>query len=270
MFAAVGGHHEEMDGGPLSLDAWPGLELRERLDGGARNSPYLARRGDRRFVVRRSRREESSLAWELDLLVSLHDAGFVVPRPVPSFDGRLCVDGTVVTALLTGRPASERRDWQKVVKVLVDLHRFTVGYPQRPGFASSGELLRLSSGGDVDLSMMAGDDALAIRAAWRRVQVGPVSVVHGDPGALNVVVADDGSVGLLDWDEARVDVGWFDIAALPEDIPLPLALPVVRGAVISAGVAWEAATSWEAEPDYARRRLAELNSRNSTPENGKT
>ena len=66
-------------------------------------------------------------------------------------------------------------------------------------------------------------------------------------------------VALLDWDEARVDVPWFDFAHIPDDIAVPT--PVDRDVLITAGVAWEAATCWVPEPDYSRRRMAELRER---------
>lgn len=245
----------------LRLDAWPRLELEQRLAGGARNVVFLARRGDRRFVVRRSSRSPAALAWELELLVVLDDAGFVVPRPVADEAGRLSVDGTWVAPFLPGRRPVNRDDWVRAADRLAALHQFTLGHPQRPGFASSAKLLNETKGGDIDLSLLPADVVATIRECWRAVQVGPASVVHGDPGVTNLVIADDGSVSLIDWDEARVDVGWFDLAALPENVPLPVDEGPSREVIVTAGVAWEAATSWRAEPNYARRRLAELLSR---------
>jgi aminoglycoside phosphotransferase (APT) family kinase protein len=74
-------------------------------------------------------------------------------------------------------------------------------------------------------------------------------------GTGNVLVA-DAHVTLLDWDEARVDVPWFDFAFVPTAATTPVPVPI--DAVITAGLAWETATCWLLEPDYARRRLAEL------------
>ena len=79
------------------------------------------------------------------------------------------------------------------------------------------------------------------------------AVVHGDPCAANVRVSADG-IGLLDWDEARVDHPDLDLADLPS-----VELPAARYRVARAAVAaWEAAAGWQLEPDYARRRLSEL------------
>jgi hypothetical protein len=80
-------------------------------------------------------------------------------------------------------------------------------------------------------------------------------VVHGDPGPSNIRVTGDG-VGLLDWDEARVDRVDLDFGDLPSN-----ALPAARHlAAHNAVTAWEVAASWLVEPEYARRRLTLLNS----------
>jgi aminoglycoside phosphotransferase (APT) family kinase protein len=77
-------------------------------------------------------------------------------------------------------------------------------------------------------------------------------------GAGNILV-DGERVTLLDWDESRVDVPWFDFAFVADDVEVPV--PVDRVALVTAGVAWEAATCWMPEPEYAARRLAELYAR---------
>lgn len=61
---------------------------------------------------------------------------------------------------------------------------------------------------------------------------------------------------LLDWDEARVDVPWFDLAHLPFDPPLPDGLDPRD--VKTARIAWEATTCWVHEPEYARRQAENL------------
>lgn len=57
-------------------------------------------------------------------------------------------------------------------------------------------------------------------------------------------------VGFLDWDEARVDHPWLDLADVP-GLPVP-------GAAKAAVDAWEVANAWVMEPTYARQRLARL------------
>lgn len=237
---------------------WSGVELSAPLAGGARNQVFLASRGGRRLVVRRSTRAPAALEWELDLLEHLADHGIRVPRPVTADDGRRHVGGVVVQEFLDGGQPHDRQEWRRVVAVLRAVHELTVGWPQRPGFASSRQLLVSTRGGDVRLDAMAPEAVRAVREAWRPVLTGPECVIHGDVGAGNILV--DGShVGLLDWDEARTDVASFDFAFLPEEIELPSTID--RQALVTAGVAWEAATCWVPEPEYAARRLTELYAR---------
>ncbi|WP_170047650.1 phosphotransferase enzyme family protein [Couchioplanes caeruleus] len=239
-----------------SVAAWSGIELVERLTGGARNEVVLARRGGRRVVVRQSGRSLPALEWELDLLDHLASHGIGVPRPIVTDDGRRHVDGVHVHEFIDGRQPRDRRDWRRVIDVLTTVHELTTGWPQRPGFASSRQLLSADRGGDVRLDAMPPEAVRAVRTAWQPVLTGPECVVHGDVNAGNVLV-DGAHVSLLDWDEARTDVPWFDFASIPEDV----AVPMDRQTLVTAGVAWEAATCWIPEPEYAARRLAELSNR---------
>jgi Ser/Thr protein kinase RdoA (MazF antagonist) len=241
----------------VDLDAWPGLELIAPLTGGVRNEVWLARRGARRFAVRRSSRSEAALDWELDLLAHL-GGQLGVPRVVPADDGRRHVGGVVVQHFIDGRPPRYTGEWQQVMHLLGAVHELTAGWPQRPGFASARDLLVADRGGDVVLDAMPPDAVRAVRRAWRPILTGPECVIHADVGGGNILV-EDGRVTLLDWDEARVDVPWFDFAFLPEDVPTPS--PVDRETLVTAGLAWEAATCWAPEPDYAARRLAEVQAR---------
>lgn len=237
------------------LAAWPGLELVRPLAGGHRNPVLLARCRQEQLVVRRSGRPAAALEWELDLLAHLWAHGIRVPELVPAADGRRQVAGLVVTRFVPGAPPRDPADWRRVVDALATVHQLTRGWPQRPGFAASRQLLTAPRGGDVGLDRMPERAVAAVRRAWRPVQQGPASAVHGDVGGGNLLV-DGAAVTLLDWDEARVDVPWFDYAFVPEQVPVPW--PGRRAELTTAGVAWEAATCWQAEPVYARRRLLEL------------
>jgi Ser/Thr protein kinase RdoA (MazF antagonist) len=265
----------------VNLEPWGPLTVVGPLGGGRRNSVVEVRAGAERLVARRTRRSGPALDWELDLLDFLAGNGFVVPAVVPTVDGRRHADGVVVQRRLAGRPPVAA-DWPAVATELRRLHTLTAGWPQRPGFRSTVELLTADRGGDVDLSGMPPAAVAACRQAWAALSpagpaaapvpavtdgdpcavasaessaTSPVSavVVHGDPCAANVRVGDAG-IGLLDWDEARVDHPDLDLAELP-GVPLPGA----RGRMARAAIAaWEAAAGWRLEPEYARRRLAEL------------
>lgn len=239
----------------LDVQQWPGLEPVRVLAGGARSLVALARYGNRQVVVRRSSRSSTSLEWEFDLLEHLSNRGLRVPQLVPADDGRRHVNGVLVQEFLPGEPPRSNADWMRVVETLKVVHDSTVGWPQRPGFASSFELLACESGGDVQLGAMPPELVEQVREAWAAVQIGPHSVVHGDVAAGNVAL-DGGSVGLLDWDEARVDVRWFDLAAVPTSAPVSGAIS--GEALTAARVAWETATCWVIEPEYARSCASQL------------
>ena len=135
------------------------------------------------------------------------------------------------------------------------LHELTHHWPQRPGFCASTDLLRQEHGGDVNLAVMPQAAVVACRRAWQGIARRPRAVVHGDPGAGNIRVSEQGT-GFLDWDEARVDHTDLDLAALPDP-----ALPPGRLRTAQAALnAREAANSWDLEPEYARHRLAAITS----------
>jgi Ser/Thr protein kinase RdoA (MazF antagonist) len=226
----------------VDLTPWGPLDPVGRLGGGRRNEVWLVTGG---LVARRSRRSAESLDWELDLLEHLSHNDFVVPGVVATRDGRRHAGGVVVQRWL---PGAEPTDWAPVAAELRRLHALLTDWPQRPGFASTRDLLTADRGGDVDLTTMPRAAVTACRAAWRAL-AGPLTVVHGDPCAPNVRVH-DGRVGFLDWDEARVDHPWLDLADLPDATPPPVARAAID--------AWEAANAWSLEPDYARKRLAKL------------
>lgn len=235
----------------MNLSPWGPVTVAGRLAGGHRNEVLELRRGGERLAARRSRRSAEALGWELDLLEFLAGHGFRVPAVVLAADGRRHVDGVVVQRWLDGRsPAAD--DWAAVAAELRRLHAVTAGWSQRPGFRSTGELQTATRGGDVDLDAMPAAAVAACRRAWSALS-GRSAVVHGDPCPANVRVSAAG-VGLLDWDEARVDHPDLDLADLPVAV-----LAGARGRIARAAVdAWEAAAGWLLEPQYARERLAQL------------
>jgi Ser/Thr protein kinase RdoA (MazF antagonist) len=234
------------------LAAWGEITVVGPLGGGYRNTVLELRRGDERLVARRSRRPPASLDWEISLLAHLAGEGLGVPVMVAALDGRRHVGGVVVQRWLDGEPPAPG-DWPAVAAALRRLHAATAGWPQRPGSASTSDLLTAVRGGDVDLAMMPPAAVGACRAAWRRLAGRPQAVVHGDPGAQNIRITRDGAA-LIDWDEARVDYTDLDLAELPGSDLAPERLAAAR----AAATAWEAANGWIVEPAYARRQLAML------------
>lgn len=239
-----------------ALGRWGDDAVRvERMSGGVANDVWKVRVGGRIGVGRLGGRSDADLAWETGLLGHLDRAGLTVPVPIPASDGRLFVDGLVVMTYLDGGPPSTSEDWRRVAGTLRELHRLTRGWPQRPGWRSSGDLLLgAETGTRIDLRAMPAEGVARCRAAWQRLSGRETSVVHGDVNPGNVRMSGD-RVGLIDWDESRVDVSELDLvlpgnaAGLDDD---------VHDVAAQASAAWEAAVCWDDE--YSRKRLAEVRS----------
>lgn len=236
-----------------ALQHWgPTVERIEPLTGGVANDVWSVRIEGRVAVGRLGTRQDADLAWESELLVHLDRAGLAVPVPIPTTDGRRFVDGLVVMTWVEGRPPSTEGDWRGVADTLRELHRLTEGWPQRPGWRSSSDLLTADTGTKVDLRAMPPEGVARCRAAWARLAGRPTCVVHGDLNPGNVRITQD-RVALIDWDEAHVDVPDFDLA-----LPHNAARLDERAYDVAAqaSAAWEAAVCWG--DDYSVRRLAEV------------
>ncbi len=225
----------------------------ERLAGGVANDVWSVRVGGRLAVARLGRRSDADLGWEAELLQHLEQAGLAVPAPIPTEDGRLFADGLTVMKYLEGGPPQIDTDWRRVADTLRALHRATEGWPQRPGWRGSTELLAAETGTRIDLTRMPAEAVLRCRAAWARLAGRARRVVHGDPNPRNIRMTAE-RVALIDWDEAHVDVPDLDLGSLPGNAA------GLEGAALDvaaqASAAWEAAVCWD--DDYSKRRLAEV------------
>ncbi|WP_433606214.1 phosphotransferase enzyme family protein [Dactylosporangium sp. CA-139114] len=237
-----------------ALRLWGGDATRlEPLTGGVANDVWRVRVGGRIAVGRLGTRGDADLAWETGLLRHLDRAGLTVPVPIPTTDGRPFADGLVVMTYVDGGPPETQDDWRRVAGVLRELHRLTRGWPQRPGWRSSTDLLHAETGTKIDLGAMPPEGVARCRAAWARLAGRETCVVHGNPANPGNVRVAAGRVALLDWDESHVDVPDLDLV-LPGN-----AAGLDDGALDIAGqasAAWEAAVCWD--DDYSARRLAEV------------
>jgi Ser/Thr protein kinase RdoA (MazF antagonist) len=242
---------------PVGWDAlgrWGDDAVRiERLTGGVANEVWSVRVNGQLAVGRLGRRSDADLAWETGLLHYLDREGLTVPVPIPAADGRLFADGLVVMTYLEGGPPETTADWRRVAGVLRELHRLTQGWPQRPGWRSSTDLLHAETGTKVDLGAMPAEGVARCRAAWARLTGRQTCVVHGDANNLGNIRMTANRVALIDWDESHVDVPDLDLV-----LPGNAAGLDERAYDIAAqaSAAWEAAVCWD--DDFSVRRLAEV------------
>ncbi|WP_375425322.1 phosphotransferase enzyme family protein [uncultured Friedmanniella sp.] len=228
------------------------VDLVEPLKGGVANQVWSVRVRGQLAVGRLGSRSDADLAWETDLLRHLDREGLMVPVPIATSDGQLYADGLVVMTYVEGGPPQSGSDWRRVAETLRELHRLTPGWPQRPGWRSSTDLLQARTGTKVDLGAMPVEGVTRCRAAWARLVGRECCVVHGDPNPGNIRITAD-RVALIDWDEAHVDVPDLDLvlpdnaAALSES---------VYDIAEQASHAWEAAVCWD--DAHARASLARV------------
>jgi len=224
----------------------------EPLAGGVANDVWSVRVGGQRAVGRLGARSNADLSWETELLQHLDRHGLTVPTPIPSLDGRLFVDGLMVMTHVDGEPPETEADWRRVADTLRRLHQLTKGWPQRPGWRSSIDLLHAETGTRIDLGAMPAEGVVRCRAAWARLVGRERCVVHGDanPGNIRMTA---GRVALIDWDESHVDVPDLDLV-LPHNAA-DLGADAYEIAS-QASAAWEAAVCWD--DAYAVSRLADV------------
>lgn len=149
--------------------------------------------------------------------------------------------------------AESEADWRRVAAALRQLHGLTRGWPQRPGWQSSTDLLHTETGTRIDLGAMPPDGVVRCRAAWARLLGRPTCVVHGNPGNSGNIRMTAERIALIDWDEAHVDAPDLDLALPHNAAGLD---PQAHDIAAQASAAWEAAVCWK--DDYAIKRLAEV------------
>jgi Ser/Thr protein kinase RdoA (MazF antagonist) len=225
----------------------------EPLADGVANDVWSVRINGRLAVGRLGTRSDADLAWETELLKHLDRNGLTVPVPIPTTDGRLFADGMVMMTYVEGGPPETAADWRRVADTLRQLHRLTQGWPQRPGWRSSTDLLHTATGTRIDLNAMPPEGVGRCRAAWARLIGRQTCVVHGDPDNLGNVRMTTVRVALIDWDETHVDVPDLDLVLPHNAAGLDAAAYDIAA---QARAAWDAAVCWDDE--YSIKRLAEV------------
>jgi Ser/Thr protein kinase RdoA (MazF antagonist) len=224
----------------------------EQLGGGVVNEVWSVRVNGQLAVGRLGPRRDADLAWETDLLRHLDREGLSVPVPIATRSGRLFADGLVVMSYVQGEPPETEADWRRVAESLRRLHQLTQGWPQRPGWRSSTDLLHAETGTKIDLGAMPPEGVARCRTAWARFAGHQTCVIHSDPTPGNIRMTAD-RVGIVDWDESHVDVPDLDLllphnaAHLSDD-----AYDIAE----QAFAAWDAARCWG--HDFAVEQLAKV------------
>ncbi len=242
------------DNRSVKLDAWPGLEVLGPVMGGSRSTVLRGRLHGRPVAVVRSRRGIASLDWELELLVRLEDAAFVVPTPIPTRTGALRDGRWSVRRWIEGRPPESEADWLLVAAELQRLHHTLQGHPQRPDACAITQLTDQRVSVDANLDATPAEVVARCVPHFEPYSDAALTTIHGDPGSANLRIVQDGRVGLLDWDESRRDVPDLDLA----DLGVVVLSGRRRLFARNAADAWETLNGWLAEPDYARSRLQKL------------
>ncbi|MEQ1900456.1 MAG: phosphotransferase [Devosia sp.] len=237
-----------------ALGQWgPDARRLERLAGGSSNDVWSVRVGGQLAVGRLGTRSDADLGWEVALLRHLDREGLTVPVPVPTTDGRLFAVGLMVMTYMEGGPPETDADWRRVADTLRHLHRLTKGWPQRPGWRSSTDLLSAETGTRIDLTAMPPEAVARCRGAWARLLGRDTCVVHGNPANPGNIRMNANRVALIDWDEAHVDAPDLDLVLPRNAADLDDSAHQVAA---QASAAWEAAICWE--DAYAVKRLAEV------------
>jgi Ser/Thr protein kinase RdoA (MazF antagonist) len=248
---------EDVSVGWEALEQWGADVARiERHETGVANEVWSVRVNGRLAVGRLGMRSDADLLWETRLLRHLDREGMTVPVPIPTMDGRHFAGGLLLMTYVEGGPPKTPADWRRVADTLRQLHGLTRGWPQRPGWRSSTDLLHAETGTKVDLGAMPPEGVARCRAAWARLTGRKQCVVHGDPNPGNIRMTAD-RIALIDWDESHVDVPDLDLAlphnaaGLDDD---------TRDVAAQARAAWEAAVCWDptGADEFAARRLAEV------------
>jgi Ser/Thr protein kinase RdoA (MazF antagonist) len=238
---------------------WEALELWgddvariERLGGGVVNEVWSVRVNGQLAVGRLGARSDADLAWETGLLWHLDREGLSVPVPIATKSGRLFADGLVVMSYVEGEPPETEADWRRVADSLRQLHRLTQGWPQRPGWRSSTDLLHAETGTRIDLGAMPAEGVVRCRAAWARLAGHQTCVIHSDPTPGNIRITCD-RVGIIDWDESHVDAAALDLVLPHNAADL---CDDAHDIAAQAFAAWDAARCWGHE--FALEQLAEV------------
>ena len=228
-----------------ALQTWDDWEILQPLTGGYRNAAFLVEQNGRRCVAKSTRRNEAAMRWLQPVHALARAVGFQTPDLIENTDGKLVCEGVTLETFVTGNPVTAVQ-LLEMLPQLQAFHQRCEKILQRPGFASSLELLHQTHGGDIDLNAMPEDLVFTCREHWAQNTGTKTTVIHGDLNPNNILIGPDGKYGLVDWDETRVDVPAFDTLALSR-----VAGQQLTALELALLDAWEVVVCWLIEPEHA-------------------
>lgn len=217
------------------LSAFGDLRLVRPLFGGHRNAVWLVDTAKGPAVAKSTRHGPAALAWLAPVQAVARTAGLIVPAFHPTGDGAIVSNGFTVEDYCEG-PGFCARNMHKLAARLAAFRANMPALPQRPGMRSLPEWL------GVPMPFLPPDIAILCRAALLPFADHPVCPIHGDITPSNLILTANGPA-LIDWDEARCDLGFLDHVAIS-----PPSLDEQR-----AHMAAEVINGWMVEPSYAQR-----------------
>jgi homoserine kinase type II len=212
--AELGGDELRVIGTQFGLDVRSG----HRLPGGVENGAFRvhAPTGDV-VLLELTRRTPESAATYAAYLDALAAAGVPTPPPLVSRGGGFVVvhDGVPVIALpfVAGASSLRLTDGQlsAVGALLADIHGSGVRCPLRPQLRFSEQHL-LATAAIEDAALADWLLSSHARVAGVMTEVSMTTVpTHGDPFPDNLLVLQDGSLVLLDWEDGAQDSGLIDL-----------------------------------------------------------
>ena len=195
------------------------------LAGGASKEAWAIDAGGERLLVRRAavgviHKHTLSLADEFAVLEAAHEAGVKAPRPIahiPDLDGREAfvmerLEGETIGRRIVRKEELERARGLLPRQMADELAKIHAIPPSRVPFLEDARLERMVA--ELD-SVGEPHPAIELGLWWLRENRPPARervVVHGDFRIGNLVVGEQGLVGVLDWEFAHLDDPVRDLA----------------------------------------------------------
>jgi aminoglycoside phosphotransferase (APT) family kinase protein len=207
------------------MAALPAIDALSVPGEGCTSDVALIRAGNRQLILKRSRHKvfQQWLRREFEVLTALATTDLPVPRPYQFIadnvkgESWLLMDfkpGRQIEDVLLEADKSSREHLLEIIgKVLRLLHQSPVP-PQLKWQSSTDWLNQMLSEAEFNMRNYLVDGDAALLARLQRDRPTPVEarLIHGDFNLENVLLADDGTISVIDWSGGAVGDPRYDIA----------------------------------------------------------